>query len=232
MRMEWYCLGTARSYMISENSINDRALARQAEFNRFRERFVQLLNAAAKTEEAVSLVIVDVDMFGLVNRKHGDATGDAVLFDLAAFLAEAFSGGEVLRCGGDAFAVVLPGVEKEQAFIRAEQARESYGGTRKVESGGKDIALDLAISEGVAAFPDDGADAVLLFRKANEALYRAKVSGRNKVCLAREEKMMTKTVHYTQGQLHGLSRLAKRGKVGEAALLREALDDLLRKHNA
>jgi hypothetical protein len=69
-------------------------------------------------------------------------------------------------------------------------------------------------------------------RKASEALYRAKVGGRNKVCLAREERMVTKTSHYAQGQLYGLSRLAKRKGVGEAVLLREALDDLLRKYNS
>jgi hypothetical protein len=52
------------------------------------------------------------------------------------------------------------------------------------------------------------------------------------VALAREEKMVTKTVHYTQGQLAGLSRLAGREDLNEATLLREALDDLMRKYNS
>jgi len=51
------------------------------------------------------------------------------------------------------------------------------------------------------------------------------------VCLAREEKMVTKTSHYQQGQLLGLRRLAEREGIGEAVLLREALNDLLRKYN-
>jgi len=71
-----------------------------------------------------------------------------------------------------------------------------------------------------------------VFRKASEALYRAKTGGRNRVCLAREERMVTKTSYYTQGQLAGLSRLAKREGLNEAVMLREALDDLLRKYNA
>ena len=69
-------------------------------------------------------------------------------------------------------------------------------------------------------------------RFGKRAVYGGKVGGGAKVCLAREEEMVTKTSHYTQGQLHGLSRLAKREGIGEAVLLREALDDLLRKYNA
>ena len=65
----------------------------------------------------------------------------------------------------------------------------------------------------------------------SDALHRAKTTGRNKVSLAREERMITKTSHYTQGQLERLSELATREGVGEAVLLREALDDLLRKYS-
>jgi predicted DNA-binding protein len=62
-------------------------------------------------------------------------------------------------------------------------------------------------------------------------MYRAKSTGRNKVCLAREEKMMTKTSHYTQEQLERLSKTAKAEGVGEAVILREALDDVLKKYD-
>ena len=62
-------------------------------------------------------------------------------------------------------------------------------------------------------------------------MYRAKSTGRNKVCLAREEKMMTKTSHYPQEQLERLSKTAKAEGVGEAVILREALDDVLKKYD-
>jgi len=59
---------------------------------------------------------------------------------------------------------------------------------------------------------------------------RAKKSGRNQVCLAKEEKLIPKTSHYTATQLERLSIIAKNEEIGEAVLLREALDDLLRKY--
>jgi predicted signal transduction protein with EAL and GGDEF domain len=68
-----------------------------------------------------------------------------------------------------------------------------------------------------------------LLRKAAQALYRAKVTGRGKIRLAYDEKMVPKTSHYTQTQLERLTKLAGERQVGEAELLREALDDLLTK---
>ena len=67
-------------------------------------------------------------------------------------------------------------------------------------------------------------------RKADGALYRAKLGGRNKVMLAFEERMAPKTAHFTMTQLERLSELAKDQGAGEAVLLREALDDLLVKY--
>ena len=88
----------------------------------------------------------------------------------------------------------------------------------------------ITISGGVAAYPTDGTEAVEVMRKADQALYRAKTSGRNKICIAQEERMATKTAHYTLTQLERLSALSREQAIGEAALLREALDDLLVKY--
>ena len=86
---------------------------------------------------------------------------------------------------------------------------------------------DPAKSE--AAF-DDASRYQELMRKAESAMYRAKYAGHNKVALAREEKMVPKTSHYTSDQLKRLSALSKREGIGEAILLREALDMLLKKY--
>jgi predicted signal transduction protein with EAL and GGDEF domain len=86
------------------------------------------------------------------------------------------------------------------------------------------LKIALTFSAAVATCPEDGTRPQDILRKASDALYRAKSTGRNKVCLAKEERMVTKTSHYTQAQL------AKREGVGEAVLLREALDSLLRSY--
>lgn len=180
-----------------------------------------------------SLGLVDLDWFGKVNREYGRDVGDGLIVELGKALSTAFKGrGEVLRYGGDAFMVMLDGVEKEEAFLMLEKFREDFDCSHEVEASGRKAALDVTVSMGVASYPDDGVGEQELLRKVSGALYRAKVRGRNKVSLSKEERMLTKTSHYTQGQLEGLSRLAKREALGEAALLREALDDLLRKHNS
>ncbi len=191
------------------------------------EGFMEALAQAIADDSASKrtvVVLVDVDLFGAFNEAQGRAAGDALLEDTARIMAAQFGeDGVVARYGGDAFAAVLPGWEREAAFLRAEAARRDVEGLER--------PARATVSVGVAMHPDDAQRDTELVRKVNEALYRAKVSGRNRVCLAQAEKMITKTSHYGQGQLAGLSRLAKRLGVNEAALLREALDDLLRKHN-
>lgn len=186
---------------------------------------VQAAVAKAQTQNvSVSVAVLDVDLFGQLNGAQGRDAADDTLAGLAEHLTATLTegSGQVYRIGGDGFGVLMAGVDKEQAFLAVEAFRQALA-----EQGG-----GLTVSVGVASFPDDAARANEVFNKACEALYRAKVSGRNKTCLAREEKMVTKTSHYTQGQLLGLRRLAEREGIGEAVLLRDALNDLLRKHNA
>ena len=195
--------------------------SREALESRMRE-----LLAAADASQAVSVAVFDVDLLGQVNREKGRTAGDAMIASLAGAVSAQFSGPStgVYRYGGDAVAVLFEATEKERAFMAVEEFRRGFSGTA---AGGP-----IGVSAGVAAFPDDGATVDTVCIKATEALYRAKVTGRDKTCLAREEKMVTKTSHYTQGQLMGLRRLAEREGIGEAVLLREALNDLLRKYNS
>lgn len=196
----------------------------------FEADFAARIARKAKQPPVIALAVVDIDLFGAINEAHGRETGDGVLCDLVAALSDFLTGDEALyRFGGDALAVMLPGTEKEQAFLRMETFRSHFVGERRLASG---VVVPVTISMGLAAYSDDGMKAQEVVHKANEALYRAKVSGRDRICLAREEKMVTKTSHYMQGQLLGLRRLAERQKIGEAVLLREALNDLLRKYNA
>ncbi len=178
---------------------------------------------AGRAEMSVSVGMVDVDLFGKINAEQGREAADALLVSLGQRLVAAFPApARLYRCGGDAFAVIWEGVEKEEAFLRLENFRRA---DPSPEAG-------VRISAGLAAFPDDGQEAGQVLQKACEALYRAKATGRNKSCLPREEKMTPKTSYYTQGQLMGLRRLAEREGISDAELLREALNELLLKHFA
>ncbi len=202
-------------------------------FETFADIFQSMLDEAVAQDTALSLVLFDIDWFGKVNADHGRLVGDTAIAALASTLSDVVGDrGRVMRYGGDAHMAILPGVEKEEAFLLAERARKAFDRNHVVSADGGKVELALTLSAGVASYPDDDTKVPELVRKANEALYRAKVSGRNKACLAREEKMQTKTSHYTQGQLAGLARLAKREGIGEAVLLREALNDVLRKYNS
>ena len=202
------------------------------EYNDFVDAFDDAIHAAKKSTAGISIALIDIDWFGKVNEEFGRDSGNAIITRLADQLEQHVGDtGQVYRYGGDAFMVLFTNLEKEQAFLRIEDARKSFDATHKIKSSDQTFSIDVTISCGVAAFPDDGAKPNELIRKCSEALYRAKISGRNKVSLAREEKMVTKTTHYTTGQLDGLQRLAKREGLNEATLLREALDDILRKYN-
>jgi diguanylate cyclase (GGDEF)-like protein len=199
--------------------------------SRFMRDLPSAMQQMRKKAAGLAVAIADIDLLGQVNREQGDAAGDRLIQAVAAALSAGLEKKHgIYRFGGDAFAVLMPEVEKEQAFLELETVRGTF--QRPPGLGASKPALSSTISLGIAAYPDDAEKPEALVSKACEALYRAKVSGRNKVCLSREEKMVTKTSHYTQGQLLGLRRLAEREGFGEAVLLREALNNLLRKYNA
>lgn len=197
-------------------------------YDGFQKDIEELSAQATGTCEDLSLAMVDIDHFMKVNDEYGHETGDKVIICIAEHLKSNMpEGAKLYRYAGDQFAVLLPATEKEKAFLIMEKARESY----QTEFVNKPASLDVTISAGISCYPHDGTRTADVIRKAEGALFRAKSGARNKVCLSREEKMVTKTSHYTYEQLKRLSELAKREGVGEAVLLREALDDLLKKYD-
>ncbi len=193
--------------------------------------FIELVEKVKLDDAALTLAIADLDGCGALNETFGTTVGDAVLRVLVEHLyADAPEGTGVYRYSAEDILILLPGIEKEQAFLWLEQKRQQFARERTVHDGEKDVTLTVTFSGSIAAYPDDDTTPTGLLRKAYDALFRAKTSGRNKLCLAREERMVLKTSYYTPGQLQRLSSIAKRKEMGEAALLREALDDLLMKY--
>jgi diguanylate cyclase (GGDEF)-like protein len=196
----------------------------------FEDSFTTTLEQAQAAQTPLSLAMLDIDNFLQINNQHGHAGGDIVLKGVAEILKGV--GDEVLtaRYGGDEFAILFPNTEREQAFLRLERVRTVVEGSTGFSDGSASLDIRLTISAGVAAFPIDGSEVNELMRKADGAMYRAKAGGRNKIVLSYEERMAPKTSHFTLTQLERLAALAKEQDVGEAVLLREALDDLLVKY--
>jgi diguanylate cyclase (GGDEF)-like protein len=193
----------------------------------FDETFKTLMQSTTETGTPLSLAFLDIDFFLQINEKFGHAGGDQVLQIVASILGEhADENTGVFRYGGDEFSLIFPGVEREQAFLILERIRAEVGDRQSFG----DISTQITITAGIAAYPIDGNSESEILRKADQALYRAKKIGRNTIRLAYEEKMAPKTAHFTLTQLERLTNLANEEGVGEAVLLREALDDLLLKY--
>jgi diguanylate cyclase (GGDEF)-like protein len=204
-----------------------------ADHSAFQQYLQTMFEHAEELQTGFSLTLVDIDHFQEINTRLGYAAGDEILKTIARSLQQNFpEHNSVYRIGGDEFVILLPDVEKEQVLLRFEELRKALDQEHVLMVNGTAVRCPLAISIGIAAYPDDGNMWQDVLRKAKDAIYRAKMTGRNKVCIAREERMVTKTSHYTQGQLERLAALAKKEGVGEAVLLREALDDVLHKYDA
>jgi diguanylate cyclase (GGDEF)-like protein len=198
----------------------------------FLQEFPRLLAKARSQamEMPLSLALLDLDHFLRINEDYGHAAGDQVIVELAKVIRE-HVGEDVVcaRYGGDEFAVLFLDKEREQAFLTMEQIRMAMA-NRVIKVREDQVIEGMSISGGVASFPLDGRSEVELLRKADQALYRAKVAGRGRIRLAYEERMVPKTTHYTQTQLERLAKLAESHSVSEADMLREAMDDLLTKY--
>lgn len=132
---------------------------------------------------ALSVLMIDIDLFKRVNDRHGHPAGDAVLAQTAAILESSLRESDVIaRYGGEEFAVLLPETATGGAEHVAEKLRaavEAQEFTAKTAAG--DAALRITVSIGVASMPDAGIrDAQSLVARADEALYAAKRGGRNR----------------------------------------------------
>ena len=150
-------------------------------FNRrtFEERAQHVIAAAARESRPLSLLAVDIDHFKSVNDEFGHAGGDEALRLVVALMQETLAEGQILsRIGGEEFAVLLPGMDEDEASVTAERLR------RHLERSPVDVdgrELFLKISAGVATLGSERETLAMLLRAADRALYAAKRAGRNRV---------------------------------------------------
>ncbi|HPF87612.1 MAG TPA: diguanylate cyclase, partial [Candidatus Limiplasma sp.] len=138
---------------------------------------------AQRENKSVGFIMFDIDHFKTFNDLAGHDGGDALLRELGVYLNTYTRGGDIVcRYGGEEFLAVLPGANAEEARQRAEQMRKDVS-EMLVYHLGKALAK-CTISLGVSAYPDNGQTSKVLLKAADDALYRAKNEGRNRVVVA------------------------------------------------
>lgn len=147
------------------------------------EELARQLHQVSRLNQPLAVALLDLDHFRDVNEGHGHLAGDLVLRALAVLL-QGFRRGSDLSCryGGDEFVLIMPGATATEAAARLDPLRG-----RLAEAGihheGRPLE-PVTVSIGVAEFPAAGHTVGGLIDAADEALYRAKRTGRNRICLA------------------------------------------------
>lgn len=194
-----------------------------------RGAFTDRLKQILKAEETVTVAVLDGDQFAELNEQGGREAGDRLLLLVAEVLVQEGTTHNwvVSRLGGDEFAIAMPGTSLERGFLQMEGLRASLASLAAEAL----PEFKPTFSIGVANYPRDAKDQSGLMRQADQALYAAKESERNSVGLPSREEMVLRSCYYTTAQLGRLKKLAEQLNKKEAVLLREALDDLLRKYD-
>jgi two-component system cell cycle response regulator len=152
---------------------------------RYLERhLVTLVQQAVARERPLSVLIVDIDHFKSINDGFGHAAGDEVLREFARRVRKAVRGIDLAcRLGGEEFVIAMPDTDAALAMMVGERLRERIAGD-PFRVGRGDQVVTVTVSVGIASLlaGDDTPDALL--KRADDAVYRAKRDGRNRVVAA------------------------------------------------
>jgi diguanylate cyclase (GGDEF)-like protein len=145
------------------------------------QRLDDELGRAERYNKRLSLIMLDLDDFKRVNDTEGHLVGDDVLSELGQVLKTTVREVDVVaRYGGEEFTIILPETDASGAFIVAEKIRESISMHRFADSTGA-RTIHLTASIGLASFPVHAQDKETLLRAADDAVYHAKATGKDRV---------------------------------------------------
>lgn len=153
-------------------------------WSHFEKRLAEETLKAERDKASLGLVLFDIDHFTAYNERNGHIEGDALLKRLAGVLKDSIREEDMAgRYGGEEFAVLFLGADKATTLGLAEDMRHAI---EQFPFAGRELQPlgAVTVSGGVAAFPEDSKAAPELVRRAEEAVYAAKGSGRNRVALA------------------------------------------------
>jgi diguanylate cyclase len=140
----------------------------------YAEAHARLAGPQRRQHRRQALLMLDLNRFKEVNDSLGHQTGDQLLIQVGARLGAHLRTRDLLvRLGGDEFAILLEGAGREQAAAAAAKLCAALTEPFDLE----DLAVHSGVSIGIALFPDDGTDLSTLLRKADVAMFKAKVSG-------------------------------------------------------
>jgi diguanylate cyclase (GGDEF)-like protein len=150
-----------------------------------RRHFIEMADKeiarALRHGRPLALCIIDVDLFKPINDRHGHIAGDEVLRRIAALVGQHVRSEDIAaRIGGEEFAVMLPEADAGLAERFAERVRETIAGAGFAPGG---EAQRITVSIGISTLSPTRDSRPLLMAAADAALYRAKDSGRNRVCI-------------------------------------------------
>lgn len=142
-------------------------------------RLRELINLANRYKEDFSLIMLDIDHLKKINDRYGHLTGDEVLEGIATLIRRNIRDTDIVgRYGGEEFIMVLPKTTLALSWIVAERLRSTIEKAQMKDSAGH--VFSITVSQGLAGW-ERGEDATSLVSRADEALYKAKEKGRNRV---------------------------------------------------
>jgi two-component system cell cycle response regulator len=138
-----------------------------------------------RSDDPISVAMIDLDRFKQVNDTYGHPTGDVILYETARIIRDTAREIDMVgRYGGEEFIAILPGTGEDAAAAFAERVRRAVE-ENVFRDGATEVRMTM--SAGVASFPDTGTDSPeALLKHADQALYQAKGGGRNRVVRASE----------------------------------------------
>lgn len=142
-------------------------------------------NQARRSRRPYSALMIDLDFFKAINDNYGHDSGDSVLVLVSELIVKVFRSSDVVgRVGGEEFGVMLPDTELEDAQALAEKLRNSI---RETAIQGPKGEIRITASVGVAMMDDKAESFEQVMSNADNALYQAKRTGRNRVCCYEED---------------------------------------------
>jgi len=167
--------------------------------NLFQDRMALAIRQARRTGKPFALLLMDLDRFKWINDTLGHKAGDTVLKTVAQRLSRSIRNSDtVARLGGDEFTVILPELaQKSDAKVVAEKIFTAFA--EPVDIDGNEVSISASF--GIAIYPTDGEDSDTLQKNADNAMYFAKESGRNRYyyftpeLLAEEDRRITLINH-------------------------------------